>query len=267
MKIGIGTTKLEPEINQEYQKIFYYCLKKSILIHSYDNYPNTEIYFREIKKKNLPEPKIITKILVNKNPFKKIVNIPKEIDHYKLKFNTSKLEYLQICNNPNKNYINQFILKRILKKNNYKFKKILLDCFYSYSKNIINLINDQIYNGIVITLNIFQSGASIDLLKKIKKLNKEIIVISPFAGGKLDILYKNLNYDKKNFILSLMKKYDNNLYNLNFTYLKSIPNISHIILGTKNFERFISVNSDNKESKTLNDDELKLISEIQRPFA
>ena len=42
-----------------------------MLIHSYENYPNINIYFDKIKTNNLPSPKIITKILINKNPFKK----------------------------------------------------------------------------------------------------------------------------------------------------------------------------------------------------
>ena len=89
MQIGIGTTQLRSKLNLEFLKIFEHSVKESVLIHSCDSYPNTNIYFEIGKKKKLPQPKIITKILINKNPLKKIINITKEIDHYMFKFNTS----------------------------------------------------------------------------------------------------------------------------------------------------------------------------------
>ena len=214
----------------------------------------------------MPSPKIITKILINKNPFKKIINIPNQIQNYKLKFKTSKLQYLQICNNPNKNFINQFLLKKIFNRNKNEFEKIVLDCFFSFSENILKLIDIKIYNGIVTTLNIFQLGASYELLEKIKILNKEIIVISPFASGKLDSLYNNLEDDDKNFINSLKKKYDEDLQGLNLIYLNSISNIKFIILGTKNYTRFKSIISKNKIKKKLTKNEINLISKIQEQF-
>ena len=266
MQIGIGTTQLRSKLNLEFLKIFEHSVKESVLIHSCDSYPNTNIYFEIGKKKKLPQPKIITKILINKNPLKKIINITKEIDHYMFKFNTSKLQYLQICNNPHKNFFNQLLLKNILSKNKNKFEKVVLDCFFSYSKNILNLIEDKTYSGIVTTLNLFQSGASPDLLNKIKTLNKEIIIISPFASGKLKFLYNNLNNDEKKFITSLKKKYNQELEAINLMYLKSLYNVKYIILGTKNFNRFKTLISATNFNRFLTVDEIHKISKIQKPF-
>ena len=104
------------------------------------------------------------------------------------------------------------------------------------------------------------------MLEKIKILNKEIIVISPFASGKLDSLYNNLEDDDKNFINSLKKKYDEDLQGLNLIYLNSISNIKFIILGTKNYTRFKSIISKNKIKKKLTKKEINLISKIQEQF-
>ena len=57
MQIGIGTTQLRSKLNLEFLTIFEHSVKESILIHSCDSYPNTNIYFEIGKKKNYLNPK------------------------------------------------------------------------------------------------------------------------------------------------------------------------------------------------------------------
>ena len=67
-------------------------------------------YLEKIKIKN-----VIIKIEINKNPIKKIINIPRQINLILEKFKIDCIDTVQICNNPSANTINMYILKKILK--------------------------------------------------------------------------------------------------------------------------------------------------------
>ena len=128
MKICLGTTNLSENFDSKYWELFKFCLNNSIPIHSYRNYPNVKKYFDRAKIEKLQEPQIITKILLNRNPFKKILNIKKQIKFYKNFYSIEKIKHLQLCNNPHNNFFNQFLIKNLLLSEKNLFLAIKKEC-------------------------------------------------------------------------------------------------------------------------------------------
>ena len=269
MKIALGTSSLGENFNDDYWNMFKYFLNNSLNIHSYENYKYTDQYFQRAYNEGLPGPKIITKILINKNPIKKIINIQKQIKLYKEKYKTKYSMQLQLCNNPHYNFINQFFLKKIIIKEKKNINKIYLDCFYNYSPNIEKIIDEKIYDGIICTFNLFYRGVNFELINKLKNLNKKIIAISPFASGNLDYEEFILNQETKVVIKKLLLKYQLTLYEFNLAFLNNVGVINEIVIGTKKFGHFQELNEIIKKTKNvlINQQDMETIFfRLQKPF-
>ena len=114
MEIAIGTGGLKSKFNEEYWDIFTSAIENGSFIHTALNYENTEQYFKSIvHEEGIKITKTIIKIEINTNPFKKVLNINKQINQILEKFKLEHIEIVQICNNPSNNFFNQLFLKSI----------------------------------------------------------------------------------------------------------------------------------------------------------
>ena len=162
MKLAIGTGGLEQGFKDSFWKIFLHAIENKNYIHSALNYSNVDQYFKKASLENIEILNTIFKIEINKNPIKKLINIPSQINLILNKFKINKIDTLQICNNPGANKINMFLLKEILNK--YKKKGLVdnfyLECFDPFSENLNRLIEDNFFKGYIFKLNCLQRSTS-----------------------------------------------------------------------------------------------------------
>ena len=269
MQFGIGTGGLSFKFNEDYWKIFSETINNQDYIHSALNYEHVDQYFLRAFSENLNKPKLIFKIEINKNPIKKLFNIPKQInvilERYKLDF----IDTVQICNNPHADKLNLFLIKSIFKK--YKKKKLInnfvLESFEPFSKNLDKIINDNFFNGYIFTLNCFQKGASTNFFLNILNSNKKIISISPLASSKSDFFFQKFPSDFKISLNEIMLK--NKLDSINalqIAFLKSIDRVDIALFGTKNYERYKIIKFLIKSTNSLSQDDMKKIIYLQEKF-
>ncbi len=263
MDFCIGTGGLKSNYEQEYEKIFFYSIQKNIPIHTSLDYPYIESYFNQAYKENIGKPLVIVKIFINRNPIKKIINIPKQIQKILDKLKIDKVHALQICNNPSYKFYNNKLIDLIFK--NLKKKQVVenlyFDTHYDYNENLLNYINNEIYNGYISTYNLFNRGISNELYNKIILNNKNIIAISPVNITKI---LDNINEIDIKILHSLKKKYDfYDLQCLSLAYLNSIK-INRVILGTKKFKRLINQIDFINKNVVLNSESLFKIKKIQK---
>ena len=175
MNIAIGTGNLTTNFEKDYWNLFKYAIKNDHYIHSALNYLNVEQYFNKAYLNQLKIRKVIFKIEINKNPIKKIINIPKQIDLICKKFKIECIDTIQICNNLNANTLNMFLLKKILSKakKNGLIKNFFLESFIPFSNNLIKLTNDKFFNGFIFKINILQRGVSKKFLYNIINSKKK----------------------------------------------------------------------------------------------
>ena len=144
-----------------------------------------EQYFIKADLENKKILKLIVKIEINRNPLKKILNLPNQINLILNKFKINFIDTIQICNNPSANKINMMILKYIL--NSYKKKGVIknffLESFEPFSDNLNKLINDNFFEGYIFKFNCLQRGTSKKFFTNIINSRKKIISISPLVGG------------------------------------------------------------------------------------
>ncbi len=269
MKLAIGTGGLEPEFNKNYWKVFLDAIENGNYIHSALNYPNVSQYFKKASLENIKISKTIIKIEINRNPIKKIFNIPKQIDRILEKFNLEKVDTLQVCNNPGANKINMFFIKNIF--NRYKKKGIInnlyLECFDPFSENLNKLINDNFFHGYIFKFNCLQRSSSKLFFDNIINSQKKIISISPLAGGNFIKIMNNFDIDLKNSLDEIIRKNNIEDYNsLNIAFLKSKKNIEHCIFGTKNITRLFRIKSDIENIQPLKDEDFNKILDLQDKY-
>ncbi len=233
MNISLGTGNLGKNYNLSSHNTVNYCISKDYPLHISLDY-NVNKKFLNIDNFENFQPKFILKITVIKNIFKLKKHIEKQINEFLELYNLKTIGYIQLCNNPSKNFIYQFFLKKIISK--YLKKKIIskvyLDVFPDYEKNLIFYLNDKFYDGYVFLFNYETRSISKNFFSKIIESQKSIIVYSPFANGEL------LKNGEKNVL--------NHLRFFN-TISKSIK---YIVFGSKNLERikFIESNLNLKEN-------------------
>jgi len=269
MKISIGSGGLTNNFNKNYWEVFLYSIEKNYHIHSALDYPSTQKYFDKAFKENIKIKKLIIKIEINKNPLKKIKNIPNQINLILEKFRVNYIDTLQICNNPSSNFINMLFLKKIL--NHFKKKGIIknffLDSFNDFSENLINLIDDDYFEGYIFTLNILQKGVSPKFLQNILESKKKIISIGPFAGGRYEEILKNF---EKNFEYSIKKILKSNKLNdfdeLNLSFLKSINNLHSAIFEVKDLGVLKKIEFNLQRLNILNNEDMQKIMNLQEKY-
>ena len=175
MQIAIGTGGLDNNFNKDYWNIFKNAIKQEYYIHTALNYENVEQYFVKAYNENIKIKKVIIKIEINRNPIKKIINIPNQINLIMKKFKIENIDTVQICNNPSANLFNIYLLKKIF--NHYKKKKIInnffLECFDPFSENLNELINDDFFNGYIFKLNVLQRSTSKEFFENILNSKKK----------------------------------------------------------------------------------------------
>ncbi len=269
MEIAIGTGGLKNKFDDEYWDIFTSAIENGSFIHTALNYENIEQYFQKAHEEGIKITKTIIKIEINANPLKKILNISKQINQILEKFKLEHIETIQICNNPNNNFLNQKFLKSIFE--NFKKKGILknfvFESFEPFSQNLNKSINDSFYMGYIFTLNLLQRGVTKKFLENIIKSNKKIISISPLAGGKLEKIFLNFDINFKNQIDQIMRENNYEDYNtLSIAFLKAIKNNEISIFGTKNKNRYIYLQNQIKKTKAVNDEFLYRIIDLQDKF-
>ena len=269
MNLSIGTGGLHQNFDKDYWKIFLRAIEKEYYIHTALNYKNIDQYFRKAYSENIKINKVIIKIEINKNPIKKIINIPKQINLILERFKIECIDTVQICNNPNANNLNLYLLKSIFKK--YKKTNIInnffLECFDPFSKNLNKLINDNFFQGYIFKLNCLQRSASKDFFLNILKSKKKIISISPFVGGKFEEVMNSFDKKLKTDLDHIMKNNNLSNYNsLNLAFLNSVNNIHSAIFGTKNFERLNDIEKNIQEIKPLKKDDFLKILSLQDQF-
>ena len=176
LKIGLGTGNLKEKFNNDYYDLFEYSVENQNLIHSALNYSNTKQYFEKIYKNNQKIPKVIFKIELKKNPIKKITFIQNQIEFILNNYNLESIDSIQLCNNPNSNYFNILLIKKIFKKYIDKkvIKNIYLESFIDFGNNLINLVEDDFFKGFIFTLNLSQRGCEDEFFKRIN-LKKKIL--------------------------------------------------------------------------------------------
>lgn len=269
MKIGIGTAGLKEEFSEDYWKIFCEALEKEYPIHTCLKYKNTEQYFIRAYKSNLKKPKLIVKIEINKNPIKKINNISKQINSILNKFKVNTIDTIQICNNPNANYFNIFMIKNCLKKyiKSKIIKNLYLESFEPFSNNLNKMIKNDYFNGYLFTLNCFQKGVTKIFFKNILSSQKNIISISPFASYNYEKILNNFDSNYKNELTKIMEKNDFKDYNqLNIAFLKKIKDLKFSIFGTKNYERFKNLENLISNTSMLSDENFFKVLDLQEKY-
>ena len=269
MEVSIGTGSLQERFNEDYWKIFNYAVQNSHYIHSALNYPNVEQYFNRANACKIRVTKVIFKIEINKNPIKKIINIPKQINLILNKFKIKFIDTIQICNNPSANSLNMLLLKTILIKLKKKglVKNFFLESFIPFSDNLNNLINDDFFNGYIFKLNILQRGVSSNFLYNIMNSKKKIICISPLSAGNTEKIINTLD-NKFKLELNKIAKANNlkNYISLNIAFLKSINKVEFGIFGTKNLSRLIDIKNKINTINPLKFSDMKKIIELQGKY-
>ena len=260
MTIAIGTANLGKEFNENFFKVFVYAIENGITIHSSLEYENVSQYFLEAKKIILRSPKTILKITVSKNPIKNKKKISEQINNNMKRFGIETIENIKLCNNPLKIFPFDYMLKKTLDELRRKkiVKKIFLEIFPSYEKNIKKYLNDSFYDGFLFEFNLLRRSISDEFLYEILNSQKKIIIYSPFLSGKIN--------DSNNSYKNLFKEFSNNPQfkdNFHLTYgminfLKN--NLDFVIFGTQNIERLNNLKRCfDLDLIKINSDEFKLI--------
>ena len=130
MNISIGTGNLGESYNPSYQEAVNYCISKDYPLHISLDYSVNKKFLNADNLKN-SQPNFILKITVIKNIFKLKKHIEKQISKFLELYNLKTIGYVQLCNNPSKNFIYQFFLKKIISKYIEKkiISKVYLDVF------------------------------------------------------------------------------------------------------------------------------------------
>ena len=176
------------------------------------------------------------------------------------RFGIESIENIQLCNNPIKIFPFDNMLKKTLDELRRKkiVKKIFLEIFPSYEKNIKKYLNDSFYDGFLFEFNLLRRSISDEFLYKILNSQKKIIIYSPFFSGKIN--------DSSNSYKNLFKEISNNPQfkdNLHLSYgminfLKN--NLECVIFGTQNIERLNNLKKCfDSDLIKINSDEFKLI--------
>lgn len=266
MQLAIGTGGLDSNFNKDYWKIFLRSIEKNYHIYSALNYKNVIQYFTKAHVENIKIKNVIFKIEINANPLKKILNIPKQINLILDKYKIESIDTLQICNNPNANKLNMYLLKRIF--NEFKKKKIVnnffLECFDPFSDNLNKLIRDDFFKGYILKLNCLQRSASKKFFENILISKKKIISISPLADGRSEELMGNFDNKLKINLDQIIKNNGLNDYNsLNIAFLKSIANMDLAIFETKKLDKLIDLEAKIQKINPLNIEDFLKILKLQ----
>ena len=269
MKLALGTAGLNSQFEKTYWETFVKAIELELFLHSAYKYNYTNLYFKKAFEEKIKINKTIIKIEINKNPIKKLINIPKQVDLILNKFYLDYIDTVQICNNPSSNMINIFLLKSIFNKLLKKgfIKRIVLESFEPFSENLNTLIKDDFFEGYIFKLNCIQRGASKKFFKNILQSNKKIISISPIAGGKFVEYLNYFDRSLKESIDEIIKKNNIKDYNsLNLSFLKSIKNVETLIFGTKNKNRLIEICQLFKDVKPLSSEDVNRIIDLQEKY-
>lgn len=242
MKIALGTGNLGQNYNVNYQNVVNYSVTKSFPLHISLDYNVNEKYLTT----NLIEsnkPIFILKLTVIKNIFKLKTHIKKQIEQFQKIYKVNYIGYIQICDNPPKNYIYQYFLKRIIL--DYKKKgiisKIYLDVFPDYEKNLNYLINEDFYEGFIFLFNFKMRSITKEFFYRIINSKKKMIIYSPLSSGEL--IRKTENNNNRILINCI-------------NFFKSISNsLEYVIFGTKKIERIKFFETSFKEKENILDKE------------
>jgi hypothetical protein len=120
MNFALGTGNLTQNYDTTCQEVLNYCVSRKYPLHVALDYPVNKNYLSSDNFRNI-SPKFILKITVIKNIFKLKNHIENQIYKFLKLNNLKSIECVQLCNNPSKNFIYQFFLKKIIKK--FKEKK------------------------------------------------------------------------------------------------------------------------------------------------
>ena len=269
IKLGLGTGNLKEKFNNDYYNLFEYSVENQNLIHSAINYSNTQQYFRKIYKNNQKIPKVIFKIELKKNPIKKITYIQNQIEFIMNSYNLESIDSIQLCNNPNSNYLNILLIKKIFKKYIDKklIKNIYIESFRDFGNNLSNLVKDDFFKGFIFTLNLSQRGCADEFFKKINLEKKNFVVISPFNKGQIGEELKkiNINFFQKIFKIKKANNY-NELNKLNIAFLKNFNNCEYVITGTKKIENFKNLENQFKIIEKITDETKNEILNLQTSY-
>lgn len=225
MNIALGTANLGEKYNQSYQEIVEHCISKNFPLHISLDYKVNKKYLTT-NKINKNKITFILKLTLTKNIFKLKKHIKKQIEEFQANYDIKNIGCIQLCNNPNKNFIYQKVLKKII----YDYKKkgvisrVYLDLFPDYEKNLKYLIDDEFYDGFVCLFNFQLRSVSKDFFNQIVNSKKKIVIYSPLSSGE-QFIEKSIISNEDILI---------NILNFFYTLSKSID---YIVFGTKKIER------------------------------
>ena len=269
MKFGLGTGGLDEKFSKNFWEIFANSVIQKDYIHTALNYNNVEQYFSKVFSENLGKPKLIVKIEINKNPLKKLINIPKQINLILEKYKLNYIDTVQICNNPSSNKLNTFLIQAILKK--FKKQKIInnffIESFEPFSNNLNNTINDSFYDGYIFTLNCFQRGASNFFFHNILNSNKKIISISSLASCQSNFYFEKFSSEFRISLNEIILR--NKLESINalhIAFLKSTNKVSIALFGSKNYKRIKIIKSLIENTKPLSTSDMNKVISLQEKF-
>ena len=113
MNFALGTGNLTQNYDTTCQEVLNYCVSRKYPLHVALDYPFNKNYLSSDNFRNI-SPKFILKITVIKNIFKLKNHIENQIYKFLKLNNLKSIECVQLCNNPSKNFIYQFFLKKAL---------------------------------------------------------------------------------------------------------------------------------------------------------
>ena len=151
MNIALGTGNLGSNYIQDYQEVINYSIHKNFPLHISLDYEVNAKYLTLNQLNNL-EPTFILKLTVTKNIFKLRKHISKQIEQFQENYNIKNIGCIQICNNPNKNFLSKSFKKIIFEYKKRCYISSLLDLFPDYESNLKHLLNDEFYHGFVFYL-------------------------------------------------------------------------------------------------------------------
>ena len=241
MNIALGTGNLGSNYIQDYQEVINYSIHKNFPLHISLDYEVNAKYLTLNQLNNL-EPTFILKLTVTKNIFKLRKHISKQIEQFQENYNIKNIGCIQICNNPNKNFFYQKVLKKII----FEYKKkgvisqVYLDLFPDYESNLKHLLNDEFYHGFVFLFNLKLRSVSKEFFYQIIKSKKKIIIYSPLSSGEnLTEANKISNDDTMKSILKFFKSLSRS--------------IEYIVFGTKKIERIKFIENNFKQKNNILD--------------
>lgn len=178
-----GTHRTADPGQASHVDIVAYAIERGVTLHSAPGYDRALEVIRAAAQRAGATPSVIVKIR-GQTP----ADLRTEVDECLERAGVTRLEGVQLCANPSAALLRpgapyHTALRKL--KDDGVVGAYWLESFWQFSDNLLQVVEDDLFDGISLFYNLFNREASNALFERVSASGKCILAMRPFCGGRL----------------------------------------------------------------------------------